>query len=69
MKFIEDMENPGKWVDENYDKIPPSIGTFIEKAIKDYLDKYEHAEYMSKDCFDEMIRWKRSLSVYKKLDD
>jgi hypothetical protein len=69
MKFIEDMENPGKWVDENWDKIPPSIGTFIVKAIKDYLGKYEHAEYMSKDCFDEMMRWKQELTIYESLDD
>lgn len=69
MKFIEDMENPGKWVDENWDKIPPSIGSFIAKAIEDYLDKYEHAEYMPKDYFIEMMRWKRSLNEYKSLDD
>lgn len=69
MKIIEELENPGKWVDENWDKIPPSIGSFIAKAIKDYLDKYEHAEYMPKDYYDEMKRWKSSLSVYESLDD
>lgn len=69
MKIIEELENPGNWCDENWDKIPPSIGTFIAKAIKDYLDKYEHAEYMSKDCFDEMMRWKKELIIYESLDD
>lgn len=69
MKIIEELENPGKWVDENWDKIPPSIGSFIAKAIEDYLGKYEHAEYMPEDYFKEMMRWKTNLRIYEALDD
>ena len=63
MKFIEDM--PPMWVDENYAKLPPSIGSVIAETIKGYLKKYEHAEYMSRDDYREMMRWKRSLNIYE----
>ena len=64
MTFIDDIENSAKWVDENYSKIPPSINSVIADTVKDYLKKYEHAEYMFKDDRREMIKWKIFFNIH-----
>ena len=64
MTFIDDMENSAKWVDENYMKIPPSIDSVLSDTVKDYLKKYEHAEYMFRDDYRQMKNWKIYFNIH-----